>query len=197
MLADQALNGVVQQIRDEHWDQPVPEGFHHLQTDRRPSLREIVNDHAYDEAWVPDMLAGKTMDEVGRDKFDGDLLGDDPRAAFAALVERGMAAARQVDDLERTAHLSFGDYTVRQYFQQINGFRGLRANDIARVIGVDHRLRDELVQGLWDEIAPQAEFLRRIGVFPPEVPVAPDAPLQDRLLGITGRDPRAGLSGQG
>ena len=30
----------------------------------------------------------------------------------------------------------------------------------------------------------------RIGVFPPAVPVPQDAPLLDRLLGITGRDPK-------
>ena len=49
-----------------------------------PTLREIIGYHAYDDAWVPDMLAGRTMAEVGADAFKGDLLGDDPKAAFAA-----------------------------------------------------------------------------------------------------------------
>jgi hypothetical protein len=59
------------------------------------------------------------------------------------------------------------------------------------VIGVDPNLPDELVQGLWAEISPHAEEWRAIGVFPPAVAVPDDAPLQDRLLGLTGRDPKA------
>jgi hypothetical protein len=129
------------------------------------------------------------MEETGKDTFDGDLLGDDPRSAFAAIVEKACAAVGQVTDLEATVHCSFGDYTVREYLWQINSFRGLRAHDIAVVIGVEPTLPAELVQGLWDEISPHAEQWRTIGVFPAAVPVPADAPLQDRLLGLTGRQP--------
>jgi hypothetical protein len=94
-----------------------------------------------------------------------------------------------VTDFDAVAHLSFGDYTVREYFWQINSFRGLRAHDIARAIGVEPGLSAELVQGIWDEVSPHAEEWRTIGVFPAAVPVPEDAPLLDRLLGLTGRDP--------
>jgi hypothetical protein len=60
-------------------------------TVNEPDLREIVNYHAHDDAWVPDMLAGRTMDEAGRGKFDGDLPGEDPRARFALIVEKACA----------------------------------------------------------------------------------------------------------
>ena len=136
------------------------------------------------------MLAGRTMDEVGRDKFKGDLLRDDPTGNFAAIVERACTAARELNDLGRIVHLSFGDFTAREYFWQINMFRGLRAHDIARVIGADVNLPNDLVQGIWDEISPKAEEYRQIGVFPPAVPVPKEAPLLDRLLGLTGRNPR-------
>ncbi len=92
-------------------------------------------------------------------------------------------------DLDDLAHLSFGDYTVREYFWQINSFRALRAHDIAREIGVDPDLPEELVQDIWGEVNPHAEEWRSIGVFPAAVPVADDAPLLDRLLGLTGRRP--------
>jgi uncharacterized protein (TIGR03086 family) len=189
VLADQALNGVVARIRDDQWSMTMPEGFATRQTDRRPTLREIVNYHAYDDAWVPDMLAGRTLAEAGRDKFDDDLLGDDPGRSFAAIVNAACAAARELDDLDRVVHCSFGDFPAREYFWQINSFRGLRAHDLARVIGVDPSLPDELVQGLWDEIEPHAEEWRSYGVFPAAVAVPADAPLLDRLLGLTGRDP--------
>jgi uncharacterized protein (TIGR03086 family) len=190
VLADRALNKVVAQIKDEQWQMPMPPSFAKRQTDRRPTLREIINYHAYDDAWVPDMLAGKTMGEAGEDNFAGDLLGDDPKASFAAIVEAACAAAQALDDLERVVHCSFGDYPAREYLWQINGFRGLRTHDIARVIGVDPALPDNLVHGLWDEISPHADEWRQYGVFPAAVPVPDTAPLLDRLLGITGRDPR-------
>jgi uncharacterized protein (TIGR03086 family) len=191
VLADHAINHVVARIRDDQWAMPMPPSFARRQTDTVPTLREIVGYHAYDDAWVPDMLAGRTMDEAGKEKFKGDLLGDDPIGNFAAIVEKAIAAARAVTDLERTVHTSFGDYTTREYFYQANMFRGLRARDIARVIGYQVTLPAELVQGIWDEIQPHAEEWRAIGVFAKAVPVPDDAPLLDRLLGLTGRDPHA------
>jgi uncharacterized protein (TIGR03086 family) len=189
VLADRALNGVVAQISEDQWPIELPPTFRMRRMDHTPTLREIVNYHAYDDAWVPDTLSGKTMDEVGKDKFDGDLLGDDPAGAFAAIVEKACAAAEGFDDLERTLHLSFGDFPARHYFWQVNQFRALRAHDIAEVVGVSADLPDELVRGVWEEVSPHAEEWREIGVFPAAVPVPEDAPLLDRLLGLTGRDP--------
>jgi len=189
VLADRALAAVVASIRPEQWDMPMPPTFARRGSDDVPTLRAIVNYHAYDDAWVPDMLAGRTMEEAGATKFDGDLLGDTPGLRFEEIVAGACAAASAVTDFDAVAHLSFGDYTVREYFWQINSFRGLRAHDLAKLIGVDADLAPELVQGLWDEVSPHAEEWRTIGVFPAAVPVPDDAPLLERLLGLTGRDP--------
>jgi hypothetical protein len=187
--ADRTLFGVVAQIRADQWDMTMPATFAMRNRADAPSLREIINYHAYDDAWVPDMLAGRTMDEAGSSQFDGDLLGDDPLVSFEAIVDNACAAAAGVEDFDEVVHLSFGDYSVREYFWQINSFRALRAHDIAGVIGVDAALPAELVQGVWDEVSPHAEEWRSIGVFPAAVPVCEDAPLLDRLLGVTGRLP--------
>jgi hypothetical protein len=191
LLADRALNEVVAQIAEDQWSMQLPASFRTRRIDHTPTLQEIINYHAYDDAWVPDMLAGSTMDEAGREKFDGDLLGGDPIGAFTAIVDKACAAARDFNDIERTVHLSFGDFSARHYFWQINKFRALRAHDIAKVIGADPTLPEELVQGIWEEVSPNAEEWRAIGVFPAAVVVPEDASLQDRLLGLTGRDPMA------
>jgi len=169
----------------------MPENFKTRQLDHLPTLHEIVNYHAYDDIWVPDMLAGRTMDEIGRDKFDGDLLGDEPKGNFMAIVEEACAAAEGFTELDRVVHCSFGDFPAQDYFWQINQFRALRAHDIAQVIGVEAELSEELVQGIWDELSPNADEWRAIGVFPAAVTVPDDAPLLDHLLGLTGRQPVA------
>jgi hypothetical protein len=189
VLADRAMAEVVGRIEVGQWDMAMPPNFPMRNRDTVPSLREVINYHAYDDAWVPDMLAGLTMEEAGAAKFDGDLLGDAPVERFEAIVGDACEAAEAVRDYDAVAHLSFGDYSVREYFWQINSFRALRAHDIARVIGVEPRLSDALVQGVWDEVSPHAEEWRTIGVYPAAVPVSEDAPLLDRLLGLTGRDP--------
>lgn len=191
VLADTSLNHVVSKIKDDQWSMTMPSSFQARRSDHSPTLREIVNNHAYDDAWVPDMLAGRTMDEVGKEKFKGDLLGHNPKASFAAHVELACTAARELNDLDRVVHLSFGDFKAREYFWQINMYRGLRAYEIAKVIGADFTLPGDLVQGIWDEVSPHADEWRKIGVFAAAVAVPHDAPLLDRLLGLTGRDPGA------
>ncbi|MCA1648506.1 MAG: hypothetical protein LC797_24620 [Chloroflexi bacterium] len=126
VLADRALNDVVAQIKDDQWLTPMPANFATRLTDHSPTQREIINDHAYDDWWVPDMLAGRRVAEVGQDKFKRDLLGDDSKGNFAAIVDRACAAVQRLDDLERTVHCSFGDYPAREYLWQVSGFRGLR-----------------------------------------------------------------------
>lgn len=187
ILADRALESVVAQIREDQWSMSMPDNFQTRARATTPTLRDVINYHAYDDSWVPDMLSGLTMDEAGREKFDGDLLGDEPIGAFTLIVDRACAAAASFSDTDRVVHCSFGDFSARDYLLQINSFRALRANDIAVAIGVDPTLPAELVQGIWDEVTPVADEWRTYGVFGPAVEVPPDASLQDQLLGLTGR----------
>lgn len=188
-LADQTLNSLVTRIPSDQWTVVLPASFARRGSDHLPTLREVLNAHAYDDAWVPDMLAGPSVEEVGKDAYSGDLLGDDPVGNFAQLVDAACLAAAALDDLERTVHCSFGDYPAREYFWQITMFRGLRSYDLAKELGLELSLSPDLVQGIWDEISPTAEQWRAIGVFPPAIAVSEDAPLLDRLLGLTGREP--------
>ena len=129
------------------------------------------------------------MDEAGADKFDGDLLGEDPVASFEAIVGPGLRRRGRRDGPRRR-----GAPVVRR----LHGAGVLLADQpVPGPAGPRHRPGDRrgpgsargLVQGLWDELAPNAEEWRTIGVFPAAVPVPEDAPLLHRLLGLTGRSP--------
>jgi hypothetical protein len=60
VLADQTLNDVVAKIADDQWDMRMAATFARRASGEPPTLRQIINYHAYDDSWVPDMLAGKS-----------------------------------------------------------------------------------------------------------------------------------------
>jgi hypothetical protein len=187
IASEHALIKVVEQITDDQWSTQMPPEFE--RKDKKTiTLREIINYHAYDDAWVPDIILGKTMDEVGKEKFDGDLLGIELKVTFKEIAEKSIEAVRSAD-LNRMTHLTYGEYLTSEYLKHITLFRGMRAYDLAKVLGFDTTLPTDLVQGMWNEFLPEAEEWRKMGVFGPKVDVPESAPLQDRLLGLTGRQP--------
>ena len=61
--------------------------------------------------------------------------------------------------------------------------------DLARAIGVDVELDQDLLQRTWDGMVPMEEVLRRPDVFGPAVEIDDDAPMQDRAMAWFGRQP--------
>jgi uncharacterized protein (TIGR03086 family) len=181
--AQKALKDVVNQIKDEQWDMQVPKEM--IRTEKA-TLREIINYHSYDDAWVPDVLAGKTKEEVGG-RYDGDLLKDDPLKNYNNYSDIAADAVAKFDDISKIVHLSYGDWSAEDYLQHTGSFRGFRSWDIAKLIGVDFAMSPELIEGLNEFIAPNVEEWRKMGVFGPEVEVASDADAQTKLLGLVGR----------
>jgi uncharacterized protein (TIGR03086 family) len=62
--------------------------------------------------------------------------------------------------------------------------------DLTRATGGHPQWHDDVLEFTHDMVAKTAEQGREMGVYGPEVPVPETAPLLDRILGLTGRDPR-------
>lgn len=151
-------------------------------------VRTLVNHLVNEARWMAPLLAGKTIDEVG-DALDGDLLGDDPKAAWGAAAAEAKAAVAEPGAAERTVHLSFGDTQGSDYIAQVLGDHVIHTWDLARAVGADERLDPELVALVLAGLAPQVEEWRSAGIFGDRVEVADDADAQTRLLALTGRRP--------
>lgn len=186
-MADEAAVRAFSMVRREHMDSELPPLFDMPGADKALPLREVLAHAAYDEAWIPDMLAGRTMDEVGRDAYDGDLLGDDPHGNIARIAARARAAASEVTDRDAVVHCGYGDVPTWDYFWQLNVARTLAAHDIARHLGADSPLSEELAKAMWEGTAPAADMWRSFGIYRKEVPVPDDASLRTRYLALTGR----------
>jgi hypothetical protein len=153
--------------------------------DQPRPIRDLVAHYARDDAWVPDMLAGRTMVEVGPDKYDGDL------PELAQVVAAACAAARTVDDPAATVHCSFGDVDAREYLLQLIIARSFLAHDIAMALGSRAcPLPEELARPMYEITAPEAERWRSYGVFRAPLPF-PDGHVswRDQFLLMAGRDP--------
>lgn len=61
--------------------------------------------------------------------------------------------------------------------------------DLARAVDATVAWDEDLLRYAYAETAASADQGRAMGIYGPEVPVDPGAPLLDRLLGLTGRDP--------
>lgn len=145
--------------------------------------------HLVDECrWTPELLAGRTIEEVA-DELAADPLDDDPVAAWDAAMTAAIAAAAAVD-LERTVHLSFGDRPARYYLTQLTADHLIHAWDLARAIGTDERLDAELVEEIARWFAHEEEqHYRLAGVIGDRQRVPGDAGPQARLLAAFGRRP--------
>ena len=183
--SNQELRRVVDQISAEQWSIDMPAGM----TSKPATLGESVRYHAYDDAWVPDVLAGKTTAEVG-DRYEELLATDfgDAIANYDKFNQLAIDSVKDFEDLERVTHLSYGDFPAKEYLQHIISFRAFRAYDIAKLIGVGPTLPDDLVQKLLEEFSPVIEGYRQMGIFPAALEVPSDATPHQKLMAMVGRE---------
>ncbi len=170
----------VRAVRSDQWHEPTPCSDW--------DVRTLVDHLVTEQLWVPLLLDGATVEDVG-DRFDGDQLGDDPVAAWS----RASAAAREAfaapGALHRPVELSYGRRPAEGYCQEMTMDLAVHAWDLARGIGADERLDSDLVAAVHEAVAQHAEQLAATGLFDPPVPVADDADTQTRLLALLGRRP--------
>lgn len=168
----------VQQVGDEQWDAPTP--------CTEWNVRDLVNHLVYEDKWVPPLLDGKTIAEVG-DEFEGDLLGDDPKGSWDTAAVEAKRAAGRAGVEERTVHLSYGDVPGRRYITELLADHVIHAWDLARGIDGDDKLDPELVEFVYERFKPHKQELRASGVYGDRVEVADDADTQTKLLALVGR----------
>lgn len=169
----------VDAIRDDQWDNPTPCADW--------DVRTLVNHLCNEQLWAPHLVAGETMEQVG-DRYDGDVLGDDPRTTFCRASEIAAAAFSEAD-LDAIVHLSFGDVPCHVYLQQMLTDAEVHGWDLAKGLGEPADLEPETASYLLPIMEAQEDLIRSSGVFDEPVVVDDDADDADRLLGFLGRDP--------
>lgn len=174
-----AFEAKVAAVRSDQWTNPSP----CEKWTARDVVDHIVAMHGY-------MLRpiGRSLPPTG-----GDALTDfrTARAAVEEVLADPELAGQEADT-------PAGRMTVaEQIDKMVSDDLVLHGWDLARAAGLDDTIDPAEVSAMWPEMQQIPEEMRipehfgpGVIVFGPEVPVPDDAPLQDRLLGKIGRDPR-------
>ncbi|HZD70525.1 MAG TPA: TIGR03086 family metal-binding protein [Actinomycetes bacterium] len=176
--AIEAFGAHVHAIRDDQWGARTP--------CEEWDVRTLVNHLVSENRWMPPLLAGGTIAEVG-DRFEGDLLGDDPEAAWDDSAAEAVTAVHEDGAMERTVHLSFGDFPGQEYTMQVFADLVIHGWDLARAIGADERIDPDLVEACSSWFRPMEAAYRSAGAIGPRVETPPDAGPQTLLLATFGR----------
>lgn len=166
----------VHAVDADRWHDPTP--------DTVWDVRTLVGHLVEEQRWVAPLLAGSTPEDVG-DRFEGDLLDDDPSAAWDGAAAEALNAWSQEGVLDRTVALSYGETPAADYLRQMTDDLVVHTWDLARAAGADERLDPDLVVAVRDRTDPDA--LARSGLFAAPVDVPADADPQTRLLAAYGR----------
>ncbi|WP_060577625.1 TIGR03086 family metal-binding protein [Pseudonocardia sp. EC080619-01] len=151
-------------------------------------VRTLVNHLVNEERWTPELFSGATIDSVG-DRFDGDLLGDDPVSVFDQAAAIALQSICGQGAMERTVHLSFGDRPGSEYALQLSADHLVHAWDLARALGTDDALDPDIVEILLPWYTYETEELyHRIKVIGPRAETPPGAGAETELLARFGRE---------
>lgn len=168
----------VEVVKEDQWHDPTP--------CQDWDVHALVN-HVVNEAmWVPPLLAGKTLEDVGA-SLEGDLLGADPHESWQRARDEELEAIAAVDSLDRLVHVSWGQIPARDYLNQVLMDHLIHAWDVARAVGADEHLDAELVDYCYGGARAMEEAIRGAGVYGDRVSVAEDADTQTKLLALLGR----------
>lgn len=152
-------------------------------------LRALVHHLLYEQRWVPLLLKGLTIEQVGA-RFDGDLMGGSAPAwpgLLASAIEDAHAAVARPGALDRTVHLSYGDVPGQEYAIQLTADLAIHGWDLARATGQDDTLDPGAVALLLPWAKANATLLEASGLFGSPIDIGPGAPDHARLLGLLGR----------
>ena len=150
------------------------------------TVSELVNHIVTGNWWAMELVGGKTIAEVG-DRYDGDVLGDDPLAAYDESAAAVAAAFRAPGAMDAACAVSYGPvpgwvYCGHRFIDVL-----IHGWDVATSTGEDPTLPAELVEACWAVLEPQLEMLTGSGLFATAQPVAEDADRQTALLAVLGR----------
>jgi uncharacterized protein (TIGR03086 family) len=167
----------VNAVKDAQWGDPTP--------CTEWSVRDLANHVTSENLWTVPLMDGATIEEVG-DRFEGDVLGEDPIGSALEAARGAIAAVAAQLPQGGTVHLSFGDTPKEEYAMQLAADNLVHGWDLAVATGGDTRMDPHLVHAIADWFDDREELYRSGGAISARRTLSGDA--QPDLLARFGRD---------
>ncbi|OLT38815.1 TIGR03086 family protein [Kytococcus sp. CUA-901] len=175
-----AFGVVLERLDDDVWGRPTPCA--------EWSVRDVVNHVVAEHLWVPHLLRGESLQEVG-DRYDGNVLGDSPaqaRRAWQMAMLGSLQSWAQVDDVEQPVAFSGGEHPAGEYAHQMLVDLVVHAWDVAQGGGVAVPVITDAVGVAFAYEKPRVADHRAAGIFAPPTRPRSDHPM-DQLVALLGR----------
>jgi uncharacterized protein (TIGR03086 family) len=176
----------VDAIDEGQWDGPTP--------NTEWSVTDLV-DHVVDEnRWVPPLVHGHDLDAAGK-IVEGAAARNDATMASHLAAEWADVARACADAfgehgaLDRSVSLSRGPTPASQYLVEMLFDLIVHSWDLGKAIGYTDALPEDAVAFLYEQVKAMGD-MSGSGMFAAPVPVPDDAPTIDKLVALTGRNPR-------
>jgi uncharacterized protein (TIGR03086 family) len=167
----------VNAVRKDQWEDPTPCA--------EWTVRDLVNHVTCESLWTVPLMEGATMEDVG-DRFEGDMLGDDPIGSSLAAARAAIETVSTQLPKGGTVHLSFGETAKPEYAMQLAADHLVHGWDLAAATGGDTRMDPDLVLAIAAWFDDREEMYRAGGAISAGHPLTGD--VQHDLLARFGRD---------
>jgi uncharacterized protein (TIGR03086 family) len=188
MMADMDVNTVyhrsveyfadrVNDVEQGQWADPTPCALW--------CVRDLANHVTAENLWTVPLMEGDTIQDVG-DKFDGDVLADDPIGSALTAARTAISSVAEQLPTGGTVQLSFGETPMEEYAMQLAADNLVHGWDLAAATGGDTRMDPHLVHAITDWFDEREELYRGGGAITARRALSGDA--QHDLLARFGRD---------
>jgi uncharacterized protein (TIGR03086 family) len=167
----------VNDVQEDQWSGPTPCALW--------SARDLANHVTSENLWTVPLMEGATIEEVG-DRFEGDVLGDDPVGSALTAARGAITCVADQLPVGGTVTLSFGETPKEEYAMQLAADNLVHGWDLAVATGGDTRMDPHLVHAISGWFDEREELYRGGGAITTRHALSGDA--QHDLLARFGRD---------
>lgn len=171
------MDAVVQRVPEAAWDQPSPcDGW---------SARDVVAHQVGVLRGAAETIRTGAM-ALPADPADA----GDPVGLWNDARDEVLEALDRPGVLAQSGRYWFGDMSIDEFIGMVQWDPLTHAWDVATAVGIDAHLDPGVAQQAFDTIAPVRDVMAKRKLISAEpVPVADDADIVSRYLGLVGRDP--------
>lgn len=188
LRAQRTFGDRVHAVTEDQWSAATP--------DADWNVADLVGHLIEEQRWAAPLVHGHDLDSAAKIVHGSRNL-PIHGGVGANLAEEWDEAATGAADaisgdgaLDRTVALSRGATPARDYLAEMIFDLVVHSWDLGKAIGYEAALPEDLVEMTYGEVQGMADGLAASGLFHAPVEVADDASTLDKLVALTGRDPR-------